>query len=222
MSRVLLIGQERAGIAEALRARGLDVRQADRFAAGSDHLVTVAPRIELEPLAELSAEVWLERFGRWVEEPFSAVQEWLRDVLARGAGGRWVAVTTNLGTQPFPGAGAVGAFAAVLHTLVKVAALEYGERGVRANAVALGFGAGEATGWVDAERALSDTPAARLARPDDIAGAVAWLLSPDAEHVNGEVLRVDGGYTITRGAAAAPSDEAEEWLLEEEWRGIAR
>ena len=221
MSAVFLLEREDSGVADALRARGIAVRRGDRFEPSADHLVTVVPPLELEPLAVLSPEAWLERFGRWVEEPFLAVQDWLRDVVGRGAHGRWVAVTTNLGTQPFPGAGAVGAFAAALHTLVKVAALEYGERGVRANAVAVGISEGETPPGVDTERAVADTPAARLARPDDVAAAVAWLLSPEAEHVNGEVVRVDGGYTITRGAAAAPSDEAERWLLAEEWRGLA-
>jgi NAD(P)-dependent dehydrogenase (short-subunit alcohol dehydrogenase family) len=221
LSAVFLLEGEDSGVAEALRARGIDVRRGERFELGGDRLVTVVPRLELEPLAELSPEAWLERFGRWVEEPFIAVQDWLRDVVGRGAHGRWVAVTTNLGTQPFPGAGAAGAFAAALHTLVKVAALEYGERGLRANAVAVGIREGEAPAGVDTERAVADTPAGRLARSDDVAAAVAWLLSPEAEHVNGEIVRVDGGYTITRGAAAAPSDEAEEWLLGEEWRGLA-
>jgi NAD(P)-dependent dehydrogenase (short-subunit alcohol dehydrogenase family) len=222
LSAVFVLDPGDSGLGGALGRRGFDVPTGDRFQAGADHLVTVAPPLELEPLAELAPDAWLERFGRWVEEPFLVVQEWLRDVLARDVPGRWVAVTTNLGTQPFPGAGAVGAFAAALHTLAKVAALEYGARGLRANAVAVGFGEGEAPRWVDLERAAAETPARRLARPDDVAAAVAWLLSPDAEHVNGEVVRVDGGYTITRGAAAAPSDEAEEWLLDEEWRGIAR
>jgi NAD(P)-dependent dehydrogenase (short-subunit alcohol dehydrogenase family) len=221
LSGVFLLERADSGVADALRGRRLDVRRGDRFEPGADQLVTVVPPLELEPLAELSPEAWLDRFGLWVEEPFIAVQEWLRDVVGRGAQGRWVAVTTNLGTQPFPGAGAAGAFAAALHTLVKVAALEYGERGVRANAVAVGIREGETTPGIDTERAVADTPAGRLARPDDVAATVAWLLSPEAEHVNGEVVRVDGGYTITRGAAAAPSDEAETWLLAEEWRGIA-
>ena len=55
-----------------------------------------------------------------------------------------------------------------------------------------------------------------------MAGAVAWLLSDDAAHVNGEVVRVDGGYTITRGSTPAPSVAAAEWLLDEEWRAAQR
>jgi enoyl-[acyl-carrier protein] reductase III len=40
------------------------------------------------------------------------------------------------------------------------------------------------------------TPAGRLVEPDDIAGAVAFLCSPDAEMVRGHTLVVDGGYSL--------------------------
>lgn len=222
MSGVLVLDRDRTGLAAALRARGLDAEAAARWMPGRDDLVTVAPPLELEPLAELAPDVWLDRFRRWVEEPFAVVQAWLRDLDVREAAGRWVAVTSSLGTQPFPFAGAVGSFSAALHTLVKVAAVEYGSRGVRANAVAVGFRQGEAPPWVDVERATADTPAGRLARLDDVASAVAWLLSPDAEHVSGEIVRVDGGFSIARAQAVAPSDAAEELLLDEDWRGLAR
>ncbi len=222
MSGICLVEREDSGLVTALRAHGLDVRRGARFLPGADNLVTAAPPVELQPLAQLDPNRWLERFEHWLEEPFLAAQAWLRDVLEREVPGRWVAVTTTLGTQPFPGGGAVGAFSAALHTLVSVTALEYGRHGVRANAVAPGFREGESPNWVDVERAAADTPAGRLARPEDVAGAVTWLLSGSAEHVNGEVIRVDGGFTIARGAAPAPSEDAEEWLLDPRWRGIAR
>jgi enoyl-[acyl-carrier protein] reductase III len=40
------------------------------------------------------------------------------------------------------------------------------------------------------------TPAGRLVEPDDVAGAVAYLCSPDAEMVRGHTLIIDGGYSL--------------------------
>ena len=175
-------------------------------------LVTYSPPVELRALADTEPEQWLARFRAWVDEPFFEAQAFLRDVRARGVPGRWVAVTASVGTQPFPGAGVDGTFATALHTLVKVAALENGPFGITCNAVAVGWREGELP------EALEDTPTGRFARDDDVRGAVEWLLSDAASHVNGEVIRVDGGYTITRSSRLAPNDEIAGWLVEDEWR----
>src|SRR5919204_3842491 len=105
--RVLVHGVD-ASLVGRLRSRGAEVAAAeDRFAFGlrldgaPEALVTAMPAPELELLADLAPAVWRERFRRRVEEPFALVQAWLRDVLARGIEGRWVAVTTSLGAQPF-------------------------------------------------------------------------------------------------------------------------
>ena len=113
-------------------------------------------------------------------------------------------MTSILGTQPFPGGGAAGAGAMALQTLVRVAALEGGPHGVRANAVAAGWSDVAIPHPLDAELAAADTPLGRLATPADVAATVAWLLSPAAAHITGEILRVDGGYTITRGSRTDP------------------
>ena len=128
-ARVLVLAPEEERLPDALRGRGFAVaaragplrfgRRADDAVArareelrGLDALVTVPPPVLLEPLDAITPAEWKERFRVWAEEPFALAQAWLRDVLARGGPGRWVAVTSNLGTQPFPSGGAVGAAAA--------------------------------------------------------------------------------------------------------------
>jgi NAD(P)-dependent dehydrogenase (short-subunit alcohol dehydrogenase family) len=185
----------------ALRERGLElVRRGE-----ADVLLTVGPAPLLRPLREIAAEEWTGRLRAWVEEPFWFLQAWLRDVLRRGVGGRWVAITTTLGAQPFPGGGADGSGAVALQTLVRVAAIEYGPRGIRANAIAAGWREQALPSSLDRELAVADTPMGRLVSDGDIAAAVRWLLSDEAEQVNGEILRVDGGYTITRGSRPDPT-----------------
>lgn len=184
----------------ALRKRELElVREGE-----ADVLVTIGPPPQLRPLAEIAAAEWTARFRAWVEEPFWAFEAWLREVLQRGAPGRWVAITTTLGAQPFPGGGADGTSAVALQTLVRIAAIEYGARGVRANAIAAGWREDRLPGELDAELARADTPTGRLVSDSDIAAATAWLLSDDADGVNGELLHLDGGYTITRGSRPDP------------------
>jgi 3-oxoacyl-[acyl-carrier protein] reductase len=187
-----------------LRERGLElVHEGD-----AEAFVSVGPPPVVRLLDELSVSDWTEHFRDWVERPFWAVQAWLRDVLARGAHGRWVAVTSPLGVQPIPGGGADGAAAVALQTLVRIAAIEYGSRGIRANAIACGWREETLPAELDRELAVSDTPTGRLTTASDLADAVIWLLSHEADQLNGEILRVDGGYTITRGSRPDPSRDS--------------
>jgi NAD(P)-dependent dehydrogenase (short-subunit alcohol dehydrogenase family) len=200
--RALVHGND-DGLERALRERGVRLVRD----GGVDALVTLGPVPVLRPLADTDPQEWTARFAAWAEGPFWTLQAWLRDVLRRGAQGRWVAVTTILGAQPFPGGGADGAAAVALQTLVRIAAAEYGARGLRANAIAAGWREGRLPGAVDRELALADTPSGRLVSDADLAAAVAWLLSDDADQVNGEILRLDGGYTITQGSRVNPRKE---------------
>ena len=194
---VLAIGED-APLEAALTARGLELV---RGRVDAEALVTLAAPIELRPVAELDPAEWQRIFSSFAEEPFFSAQPWLRAACERGFG-TWVAVTTVLATQPFPG-GAAGAAALALQTLVRIAALE----GIRANAVAPGWREDRSPDALDRDLAVADSPGGRLASADDVAAAVAWLLSNDSSHVNGEVLRIDGGYTITRGSRPDPRKE---------------
>jgi NAD(P)-dependent dehydrogenase (short-subunit alcohol dehydrogenase family) len=197
--RVLLQGED--GRLEAqLRVRDLELVRD----GAADALLTVGPAPVLWPLAEITAEEWKDRFTACVVDAFWAFQALLRDVLEGGRTGRWVAVSTAFVTQPFPGGGVVGAFAVALQTLVRISAIEYGPRGIRANVIAPGWREQTLPPELDPELAVLDTPTGALVTEGDIAATVAWLLSPGAKQLNGEILRLDGGYTITRGSRPDP------------------
>jgi enoyl-[acyl-carrier protein] reductase III len=95
----------------------------------------------------------------------------------------------------------VGASKAALESLVRYLAVELAPRGIRANAVSGGVvETGALEHFPNREEMIAwgtrRTPAGRLVEPDDIAGAVAFLCSPDAEMIRGQTIVIDGGFSL--------------------------
>jgi len=112
-----------------------------------------------------------------------------------------VAMSSPGSTRALPAYAAVGASKAALEALVRYLAVECAPA-CRVNAISAGVVDTRALehfpdraallGW-----ALARTPAGRLVTPEDVASAVAWLVSPEASMVTGHTLVLDGGWSLT-------------------------
>ena len=115
--------------------------------------------------------------------------------------GSSIVAISSLGAQRvLDGYVLVGVSKAALEALVRYLAVELAPRGIRVNAVSAGVvETGALEHFPNREKMLKEgaaNPAGRLVTPDDVAGAVAFLCSHDAEMVRGHILVVDGGFSL--------------------------
>ena len=123
--------------------------------------------------------------------------------LAASGNGRVVTVSSFVADQ-VPGGRAFPATAAAkgaVDALIRTLAVEFAPKGITVNAVSPGFTEKETHGHSALSQAAWDaaaamTPDGRLARPADIAAAIAFFLSDEASHITGQRLKVDGGLSL--------------------------
>lgn len=118
----------------------------------------------------------------------------------RASRGAVVAVASMSGSHAHANLGAYGPSKAALVMLVRVLAQELGRDGIRVNSVSPGMVRTGMTAGVYADERIAAerdglVPLGRVATPEDIADAIAFLLGPDARYVNGHDLVADGGVT---------------------------
>jgi len=145
------------------------------------------------PLGEMAPDMIDRELAVNVKSVVLATQACLPHM---SAGAAIVNVSSNLAYAPLPGMTLYCATKAAVSCLTQGFARELGPRGIRVNAVAPGATRTAMTDWID-EASMSGiaaaTPLGRVAMPDDVAGAVALLVSSDAGWVTGRTLIVDGG-----------------------------
>jgi enoyl-[acyl-carrier protein] reductase III len=125
-------------------------------------------------------------------------------LMQKRGGGAIVSVSSPGSFRVLPDYVVVGASKAALEALTRYLAVELAPYNIIVNAVSPGMVLTEALQHFEAirseeniiARATARTPAKRLVTPEDIAGVVAFLCSPQAEMIRGQVIVMDGGYNL--------------------------
>jgi 3-oxoacyl-[acyl-carrier protein] reductase len=203
-----------AAIGEALAAHGgigivLDVRDALACEAAiafiqKDHgalgiLVNNAGITKDNLAMRMKDDDW----GDVIDTNLSAVFRLSRGVLrgmVKARGGRIVNITSVVGSSGNAGQANYAAAKAGVAGMTRALAQEVGSRGITVNCVAPGFIDTDMTKGLAAaqiEALTGQIPLGRLGKPEDIAAAVAFLVSPQAGYITGTTLHVNGGMYMS-------------------------
>ena len=146
-------------------------------------------------LLRMKEEDWASVLDTNLASVFRLSKAVLRGMM-KARKGRIVSITSVVGLTGNPGQANYAAAKAGIIGFTKSLAREVGSRAITVNAIAPGFIDTDMTrALAEAQRAAlnAQIPLGRLGQPADIAGAVAFLCSPDGAYITGETLHVNGG-----------------------------
>jgi len=171
----------------------------ERF-GGLDAFVAVAGIAVGAPFLRVSDDDWLRVIDVNLNAVFRSIQE-AASVMADDHGGAIVVMASTNAFHVEQNLAAYNTSKGAEVSLVRSAAIDLSQFGIRVNAVAPGTVRTRGAEWLvnDPElgpKFLARTPLGRFAEPEDIADAVYFLASPAARYITGQTLNVDGGYTL--------------------------
>jgi NAD(P)-dependent dehydrogenase (short-subunit alcohol dehydrogenase family) len=221
-AKVILVSRKIEGlsaVAEEIRSKGGEatpiachVGQAAQREAMLDQALQTYGRVDVlvnnaatnpyfGPMLSIDEGAWDKTFEVNVKGYFAMTQLVAAHLQKRKARGSVVNVASVVGLMAAPMQGVYAMTKAAVISMTKTLAMELGGAGIRVNAIAPGLIETKfAKVLVDNEQIrnsiVNRTAAGRVGQPEDIAGGAVFLASDEADYVTGDVLVIDGGWTL--------------------------
>ncbi|HKJ74938.1 MAG TPA: glucose 1-dehydrogenase [Alphaproteobacteria bacterium] len=165
-----------------------------------DTVINNAMLLRYEPIENVEDDTLDKMLGVGIKGPIWGAQALLKHMDPE-RGGHIINMASPVAYRGFPGTAVYSLVKGATVTLTKTLAAELGPRNIRVNAVAPGSvptpGAIGLNTKEEYERRSRTIPLRRLGHEQDNANAIAFLLSPEADFINGDILNVDGGIAAS-------------------------
>ncbi|HJX23651.1 MAG TPA: beta-ketoacyl-ACP reductase [Candidatus Bathyarchaeia archaeon] len=163
-----------------------------------DILVNNAGIVKDKSFVKMTSEMWDDVISVNLTGTFNCTKAVIEGMLERRYG-RIVNISSVIGRMGNRGQANYAASKAGIIGLTQTLAKEFADKGVTVNAVAPGFIGTDMLKSVPAnimEKILAQIPMGRLGKPEEIASAVTYLVSPEAGYITGQVIDINGGLYI--------------------------
>jgi enoyl-[acyl-carrier protein] reductase III len=165
-----------------------------------DVFISNAARTAFRSVGELNSRNW-QRIMDINARAFLLCSQMAAELMSKSSGGKIIGISSLGASYYIPGYVGLGTAKAAIECLARYLAVEFAPKNINVNVVCGGFIDTESMGLLPGykemkEHIVSRTPAGRVGQPEDLAGVVSFLCSPEADWIRGQTIIVDGGFSL--------------------------